>query len=74
MTLVDGGRRRHRVAGKGHAEEMAAFLDAVTGHAPPALSWRSQVAVTLATFAALESLRREGEPVTVDVDALLADG
>jgi len=74
VTLVDGGRRRHRVAGKGHAEEMAAFLDAVTGHAPPALSWRSQVAVTLATFAALESLRREGEPVTVDVDALLADG
>jgi len=53
------GRRRRRVKArgqaKGHAEELAAFLEAVaTGR--PAISIRSQLLTTAATFAVLRSI------------------
>ena len=42
---------------KGHAAEVAAFVDAVRSGAPSPISLESLVATTLATFAAVESLR-----------------
>jgi predicted dehydrogenase len=51
-------------AAKGHAEEMAAFIDAIrTGTMP--IPFAAQVNVTRATFAVQASLR-EGAPVSVD--------
>jgi polar amino acid transport system substrate-binding protein len=67
---LHGGRRGTRkTAGKGQDEEVAAFVKAVrTGE--PAIAVTSQIATTLATFAALESLR-SGQPVAVDAASLL---
>lgn len=65
------GGRRVRCGGKGHAEEVKAFLDGIaTGRAP--LGWRSQLATTLATLRILDALRSGGTEA-VDVDALLQE-
>ncbi len=54
-TYAGRGRVVRRFSGKGHAREVAAFLDALeTG--VPALSMESQILTTLAGFAVLESL------------------
>ncbi len=58
------GRTVKRFSGKGHSEEIAAFVSAVrTGI--PAISMDSQTAVTLASFAVLESIGT-GRAVQVD--------
>lgn len=65
------GSRKVRCSGKGHADEVTAFLDAVgSGKAP--ISWRSQLATTLATLRVLDALAR-GTTEKVDVDALLRE-
>jgi len=71
VRLFGRGRRVQRCAGKGQDQEVAAFLAAVrTGE--PAIPPTSQLATTLATLAALESLRT-GLPQPVRVDSLLDD-
>lgn len=52
---------------KGHAAEVAAFVDAVRTGAPSPISLDSLVATTLASFAAVESLRTN-EPVDLKTD------
>ncbi|MBK7188473.1 MAG: bi-domain-containing oxidoreductase [bacterium] len=65
------GNRRVRCSGKGHADEVKAFLDAIgNGKAP--ISWRSQLATTLATLRVLDALG-SGRTESVDVDALLRE-
>jgi polar amino acid transport system substrate-binding protein len=65
------GSRSVRCSGKGHADEVKAFLDAIgSGKAP--ISWRSQLATTLATLRVLDALA-SGRTEAVDVDALLRE-
>ncbi len=54
----DNRRRRHRLLNqaKGHAEEMAAFVEAVRGGGPMPIDLSSIVAVTEATFLIRQSL------------------
>jgi len=72
VELYGGGKKRgKRCPGKGQAEEVAAFLEAVrTGE--PAIPLVSQFAVTLATIKGVESLRT-GKPATIDAAGLFAD-
>lgn len=59
------GRVRRPCGGKGQKEEIAAFLMAIrTG--TPAIPYDSQLATSLATLAALESLR-EGKTATISI-------
>jgi predicted dehydrogenase len=55
---------------KGHAAEIAAFLDAVRGRAAALIELESLIATTLATFAAVESART-AVPVAVDLRSAL---
>jgi predicted dehydrogenase/threonine dehydrogenase-like Zn-dependent dehydrogenase len=50
-------RKRSYKGGKGHAEEVAHFLDVVRGRAEPEFTVAGLVETTLVTLAALESLR-----------------
>jgi predicted dehydrogenase/threonine dehydrogenase-like Zn-dependent dehydrogenase len=64
--LSAGGKRRTvkpSPAGKGHKEEMAAFIQAVRGGTPP-LPFEEVVATTQATLAIVDSLRL-GQPVAI---------
>ncbi|MHB8078578.1 MAG: bi-domain-containing oxidoreductase [Candidatus Krumholzibacteriia bacterium] len=62
------GSRRLRCGGKGHADEVKAFLDAIgTGQAP--ISCSSQLATTLATFRILDALT-SGRTEAVALSAL----
>ena len=65
------GSRKVRCSGKGHADEVKAFVDAIGSGQPP-IAWRSQVATTLATLRILDALA-SGRTETVDVDALLRE-
>ncbi|MBK8167108.1 MAG: bi-domain-containing oxidoreductase [bacterium] len=65
------GSRRVRCSGKGHADEIKAFLDGIAAGTPP-LGWRSQVATTLATLRILDALS-SGRTETVDTEALLRE-
>lgn len=69
VTLFgERGRTRRRCPGKGQEQEVAAFLAGIReGRQPIAL--RSQLATTLATFKALESLR-SGRSETIDLSEL----
>ena len=68
VQLFGSGKTVKRAGGKGQDQEVAAFVEAVvTG--TPAISVTSQLATTLATFEALESLRT-GAPRPVDVTSL----
>lgn len=58
------GKSRKKYTGKGHAEEMAAFVKGVREGKSP-ISLESQIATTLATLLALDSLAGAG---TLDVD------
>jgi polar amino acid transport system substrate-binding protein len=59
VTFYDGrsGKRRRYKGGKGHAEEVAHFLDVVRGQAEPAFTVESLVDTTAVTFAAVEAIR-----------------
>jgi polar amino acid transport system substrate-binding protein len=65
------GSRRVRCSGKGHADEVKAFLDGIGSGKPP-IAWRSQLATTLATLRVLDALA-SGRTETVDVDDLLRE-
>ncbi len=73
FTRVDlfGSRRTSvRCRGKGHEEEVAAFVESLSSGRPP-VAFRSLVAATLAAIAAEESLRGGGT-VTMDTDAFIS--
>lgn len=69
VRLYAGKKVAKRYSGKGQEEEVAAFLAAVR-QGEPAIPVTSQLATTLATFAARESLRT-GQPQPVQVASLL---
>jgi predicted dehydrogenase/threonine dehydrogenase-like Zn-dependent dehydrogenase len=70
-TLYTGRQRRvRRCSGKGHAEEIAAFIDAIAAGRPP-IPVRSLLATTLTTLKILECLK-ERRRQTVDIDALFS--
>ena len=52
---------------KGHASEVAAFLDAVRGRTTAPIELESLIATTLASFAAVESAK-SGAAVTIDLN------
>jgi predicted dehydrogenase len=63
----DGKVRRYRFgAGKGHREELEATVAAVTTGSPMPIPYEQLRAVTLATFAIVESLRTGGRPVLLE--------
>ena len=68
------GRKRVKLGNgtqdKGHAAEVAAFLEAVRGKGGPPISLRSLAATTLASLAVLNSVRN-GAVVAVDVDSVM---
>ncbi len=74
LEVVRGGKSKRHKAGmkqdKGHAGEWVALAGALKTNRPGPISMESMVATTLATFAAVESLRT-GNPVAVDAAALL---
>lgn len=53
------GKKQQRKynGGKGHAEEIDVFLKTIRGEQPPAISFESLVDTTVATFAAVDSLK-----------------
>ena len=62
VTTWAGGRQRGRkLAGKGHAEQVHAFAEALRGGGAAPISWDELRAVTLASILAVRSLR-EGVP------------
>lgn len=71
VRLFGRGHQRKRCSGKGQDEEVAAFLAAVR-LGQPAIGIASQLATTLATFEALESLRI-GQPRKIDISSVLGD-
>ncbi|RKZ19820.1 hypothetical protein DRQ50_01340 [bacterium] len=64
----EGGRSRKRCPGKGQEQEVAAFLEGIREGRQP-IPLQSQLATTLATFKALESLR-SGKAERVDLAEL----
>jgi predicted dehydrogenase len=67
-TIRDGKKKTVKLAGqdKGHFNEMQVLVSAIrAGKAP--IATEQLVAVTKATFAAVESLRKNGEKVQIDV-------
>jgi predicted dehydrogenase/threonine dehydrogenase-like Zn-dependent dehydrogenase len=65
VTLYAGrSKKTRRIAGKGHPEEMKAFIDGVRRGESP-ISLESQIYTTLATLRVLESLR-DRSVLTVD--------
>ncbi|HLJ60620.1 MAG TPA: bi-domain-containing oxidoreductase [bacterium] len=68
-ALARGGRVRRvtlREAARGHAEELAAWVAAVQGEAPPPVEMAAYAANTACCFAVLDSVRT-GAPVAVEV-------
>jgi predicted dehydrogenase/threonine dehydrogenase-like Zn-dependent dehydrogenase len=69
------GAKRVKLGGgaqdKGHAAEIAAFLEAARGRARAPISLQSLVATSLASFAIVESARG-GSAVAVDADVMIA--
>ncbi|MCP4574627.1 MAG: Gfo/Idh/MocA family oxidoreductase [bacterium] len=72
MLYGNKGKQRKRCGGKGQSGEIKAFLDSLRGK-ERAISSISQIATTLATFAAVESLTT-GLPVAVDAAEMLRHG
>lgn len=71
VTLYGGRKVTKRCPGKGHADEVKAFLDGIRGgRAPIAVS--SQLATTLATLRIVEALQTGGE-LAVDLADLAGD-
>jgi predicted dehydrogenase/threonine dehydrogenase-like Zn-dependent dehydrogenase len=65
-------RRRLFNQAKGHTDEVAAFVKALTSGGPWPMDWKTVVAVTKATFAIRRSLR-SGVPEAVDAGEAPAD-
>lgn len=67
LTLVQDGRTRtfRQAQDKGWRDEWVAFAQAIRAGGPPPIPYAHLFGVTAATFAALESLRQNGAPVTV---------
>lgn len=59
QLTANGKTKKVRGSGKGHAEEAAAFIDAIRSGGTHALPFEQSVAVTRATFAIAESLVSE---------------
>ena len=58
VELSAGGRRvARKVAGKGHAEEVAAFVRAAIAGGPPPIPYAELLATTAAMLGAMESIR-----------------
>jgi polar amino acid transport system substrate-binding protein len=59
VTLHEGRSKKRRTykGGKGHAEEVASFLDVVLGRTDPVFTLQSLVDTTAVTFAAVEAIR-----------------
>jgi hypothetical protein len=70
VDLFGSRKTSVRCRGKGHEEEVAAFIDSLSSGRPP-VAFRSLVATTLAAIAAEESLRGGGT-VTIDTEAFLS--
>lgn len=65
VQLSAGGKlETHKLAGKGHAEEVRAFVNAVRQGGEPPISWPELRAVSLASILAVRSMR---EGVAFDV-------
>jgi polar amino acid transport system substrate-binding protein len=68
LELYDTSKKTRKFKGKGHAEEIVEFITALkTGK--PAISMRSQLATTLASFAVLESLET-GKAIDISIGDL----
>ncbi|MCK4806007.1 MAG: bi-domain-containing oxidoreductase [Candidatus Aegiribacteria sp.] len=69
LELYGSSKKISKFKGKGHAEEIVKFITALkTGN--PAISMKSQLATTLASFAVLESLET-GEAIDISIGDLL---
>lgn len=66
---ASGSRRKLKLSGKGHQEEVEAFLDATREGRPSPIPLESLAQTSLATFAILDSLRT-GLPQTVSSEYL----
>ena len=64
-----GARRRLKLPGKGHQEEVEAFLHAIRGGLPSPIALDSLAHTSVATFAILDSLRT-GLPQAVSLCCL----
>ncbi len=70
---VGGTRRALRIAGKGHQQEVEAFLESVRTGSPCAISLDSLVVTSLTTFAILDSLR-SGLPQIISFSSYNIEG
>lgn len=65
-TIRDGKRKEERKAqDKGWTDEWKAFAKSIREGGTPPIPYEQLIGVTNATFAAVESLRKEGEKVTI---------
>lgn len=69
-VVRDGRRKTERLAGqdKGHVNEMQALVSALHSGTPP-IAYADVMGVTKATFAAVESIRKKGETIFLEVQA-----
>lgn len=67
LSVHRGGKKQNRSfrTGKGHREELSAFLEAVRKGGPEPISFQVLKAVSQTTFAVVESLGRGGVPVPI---------
>ncbi len=65
-VVRDGRRKAERLAGqdKGHFNEMQAWVGAIRNGTPP-IAYEHLIGVTRATFAAVESIRKQGEKIII---------
>ena len=64
----DGQRKMVKSAftqDKGHSNEMQSFVQAIRAGGPPPIPYEQMIGVTNAMFAAVESLRNDGEKVII---------
>jgi predicted dehydrogenase len=66
-TVRDGKKKTVKLWGqdKGHFNEMQALVSAIRGGQPP-IPYEQLIGVTKASFAAVESIRKNGEKVNID--------
>jgi predicted dehydrogenase/threonine dehydrogenase-like Zn-dependent dehydrogenase len=67
LELVRDGRRRtlKKAQDKGWSDEWTAFVRAIRAGGPPPIPYDQLAGVTRASFAAIESLRQGGQPITI---------
>lgn len=65
VTLASGGKvRKYKTSGKGHVEEVKAFVDTLRSGENPPIEWKDLRSVSLASILAVQSIR-EGIPFEV---------